>query len=448
MAEVITETGKALEKKSYAYPWYVVFICMVAYIFSYVDRQILSLLIEPIKADLKLSDTQFSLLHGLAFSLFYASMGIPMAYLADRFSRPKVIAIGVLVWSIATVACGITKNFIQMFLARMNVGIGEAALSPAAYSMIADYFPKEKLGRALAVYSIGSFIGGGLALIIGGAVIDMVSSADEISLWGIGIVRPWQVTFFIVGFPGILVALVIYLTVKNPPRRNLVAVKNNAEEDAVSFWRALHFMKQHSRTFVYMFSGFSFAAMGLFCVLSWSPAFYMRRFGMTAGEVGYVIGVIMLICNTLGVLGSGWLTDYFQKIGKSDASIRAGMCGGIGLLIPISLYPVADNMMVSFVLLAAALFFSSFPLATSAAAMQILVPNRMRAQVSALFLFFSNIFGLTIGSLLVATMTDRVFQDETAVGYSIMTVGGVATLAHIILLYKGLKYFRESLSRH
>lgn len=140
---------------------------MLAYIFSFIDRQILALMIEPIKADLGLSDTQFSLLHGLAFSLFYAFMGLPLAYLADRFSRPKIIAVGVVFWSIATAFCGLSKNFIQLFLSRMGVGVGEAALSPAAYSMFSDMFSKDKLGRAVAVYSIGSFVGGGIAFQVG-----------------------------------------------------------------------------------------------------------------------------------------------------------------------------------------------------------------------------------------------------------------------------------------
>ena len=151
----VTESARAhpsTTEQAGLYSWYVVLLCMVAYIFSFIDRQILALMIEPIKADLHISDTQFSLLHGLAFSLFYAFMGLPLAYLADRFSRPKLIAIGVVFWSIATVACGLSKNFIHLFLSRVGVGVGEAALSPAAYSMFSDMFSKEKLGRAVAVY--------------------------------------------------------------------------------------------------------------------------------------------------------------------------------------------------------------------------------------------------------------------------------------------------------
>ena len=207
--------------RRYAYEWYVVLVCMLAYIFSFVDRQILALMIEPIKRDLGLSDTQFSLLHGLAFSLFYAFMGIPIALLADRYSRPRIIAIGVAFWSLATAVCGLSRNFAQMFLARIGVGVGEAALSPATYSMLSDMFPRDRLGRAVGVYSIGSFIGGGLAFLIGGYVINLLKRVDTVVLPLLGALRPWQVTFFVVGLPGLLVALLILLTVRDPGRRGL-----------------------------------------------------------------------------------------------------------------------------------------------------------------------------------------------------------------------------------
>ena len=157
------------------------------------------------------SDTQFSLLHGLAFSLFYAFMGMPIAYLADRFSRPKIIAVGVVFWSLTTAACGLSKNFLHMFLARIGVGVGEAALSPSAYSMFSDMFPKEKLGRAVGIYSIGSFIGGGLAFLVGGYVIAMLKDMNTIEVAFLGAMKAWQLAFFIVGLPGILVGLLIWL---------------------------------------------------------------------------------------------------------------------------------------------------------------------------------------------------------------------------------------------
>ena len=180
---------------SLAYPWFIVSLCMLAYIFSFIDRQVITLLIEPIRADLQISDTQFSLLHGLAFAMLYAVAGIPIARLADSRSRPLIISVGIFIWSFATAACGLAKSFVQLFLARMAVGVGEAALSPAAYSMISDSFPKSKLGLAIGVYSSGSFLGGGLAFIIGGAAIAVIEQWGAQTFPVIGLVKPWQMTF-------------------------------------------------------------------------------------------------------------------------------------------------------------------------------------------------------------------------------------------------------------
>jgi len=245
------------KKKTYIYEWYVVGLCMIAYIFSFVDRQILALMIEPIKADLQISDTQFSLLHGLAFSLFYAFMGMPIAYLADRFSRPKIIAVGVVFWSLATAACGMSKNFLHMFLARIGVGVGEAALSPSAYSMFSDMFPKEKLGRAVGIYSIGSFVGGGLAFLVGGYVIAMLKDMNTIEVAVLGAMKAWQLAFFIVGLPGIVVGLLIWLTVRDPARKGLqVDAQGQAKKVAMS--DGLRFLGRHRATFTCHYLGFSF----------------------------------------------------------------------------------------------------------------------------------------------------------------------------------------------
>ncbi|MGS1108658.1 spinster family MFS transporter [Achromobacter anxifer] len=432
-------------KPSYAYEWYVVVICMLAYIFSFVDRQILALMIEPIKHDLQLSDTQFSLLHGLAFSLFYAFMGIPIALLADRYSRPKIIAIGVAFWSLATAACGLSRNFAQMFLARIGVGVGEAALSPATYSMLSDMFPREKLGRAVGIYSIGSFIGGGMAFLIGGYVIDLLKSVDTVTLPWVGAMRPWQVTFFIVGLPGLLIALLILLTVRDPQRLGL---RRNAagQVQKPAMKDTFRFLGRHRSTFFCHYLGFSFYAMVLFALLGWTPAFYMRKFGMSPSEAGYMLGVVVLVANTAGVFCGGWLMDWLAKRGYSDAPLRAGVIGAAGMALPAVIFTQVDSLWWSVGLLLPAMFFASFPMPTSTAAMQILPPNQLRAQVSALFLLISNLIGLGLGTTAVAMLTDRLFKNPAAVGQSMSVLVGVAAVLCIGLLAAGCKYYRRSLN--
>ncbi|CAB3699800.1 spinster family MFS transporter [Achromobacter piechaudii] len=433
-------------KRSYAYEWYVVVICMLAYILSFVDRQILALMIEPIKHDLQLSDTQFSLLHGLAFSLFYAVMGIPIALLADRYSRPKIIAIGVAFWSLATAACGLSRSFAHMFLARIGVGVGEAALSPATYSMLSDMFPRDRLGRAVGIYSIGSFIGGGMAFLIGGYVINLLKSVDSVVVPWIGAMRPWQVTFFIVGLPGLLVALLILLTVRDPQRLGL---RRNADGHAhkPSVADTFRFLGRHRRTFFCHYLGFSFYAMVLFALLGWTPAFYMRKFGMSPVDVGYMLGVVVLVANTAGVFCGGWLMDGLAKRGHRDAPLRAGVIGAVGMALPAVAFTQVDSLWASVGLLLPAMFFASFPMPTSTAAMQILPPNQIRAQVSALFLLISNLIGLGLGTTAVALLTDRLFQRPAAVGQSLSLLIGVATVLCVVLLAAGCASYRRSLAQ-
>ncbi|BAO88741.1 spinster family MFS transporter [Caballeronia cordobensis] len=434
------------EGKRYKYEWYVVVICMLAYVFSFIDRQVLALMIEPIKRDLHLTDTQFSLLHGFAFSLFYAVMGMPIAYLADRFARPRIIAAGIALWSIATATCGLSQSFVHMFASRMSVGVGEAALSPGTYSMLADYFPKEKMGRAIGIYSLGSFIGGGIAFLVGGYVIALLKHASAFTLPLVGEVRAWQLTFFIVGLPGLLVALVFMLTVRDPARKGL-AQDGTGKVKRVAMGDALRFIASHRKTFFCHYAGFSFYAMGLYCLMGWTPAFYMRRFGLTPVETGYMLGIVMLAANTTGVFCGGWLNDWLLRRGRTDAPMRAAWIGAACMLVPAIAFTQASSLGVSLAWLVAAMFFASFPLPTSAAAMQALAPNQMRAQISAMFLLVSNLIGLGLGTTLVALVTDKVFASPLAVGHSMAIINAVAIVLAAALLFAGCRQYRASLDR-
>ena len=424
---------------SLAYPWYIVSLCMLAYIFSFIDRQVITLLIEPIRADLQISDTEFSLLHGLAFAMLYAVAGIPIARLADSRSRPVIISVGIFVWSLATAACGTAKNFVQLFLARMAVGVGEAALSPSAYSMITDSFPKSKLGLALGVYSSGSFLGGGLAFIIGGAAIAIVEQWGEQVFPLIGVVKPWQMTFFMVGLPGLLVAALFFITIKDPQRKGV-----EPGSVAFTFGDVLRYIGGHKATFAAHYLGFGFLALALFALMNWAPAYFLRKFGMPVKDVGLYLGLVVLIGNSAGVLFSGWLTDYLTRKGYRDAPMRAGMMGGIGLAIPALLFSQFDGFGASLALLAVAMFFASFPLATSAAGLQFMAPNQMRAQVTALFFLSMNLLGITGGATLVALSTDYIFHDDTLVGYSMSLVSVSAAVLGVVLLGWGLKHFAQT----
>ncbi|TCK07350.1 spinster family MFS transporter [Marinobacterium mangrovicola] len=430
---------RAVERKT-LYPWYIVALCTLGYVFSFLDRQVITLLIEPIKADLQITDTQFSLVTGLAFALFYAFMGLPIARWADTRSRPMIIACGIFVWSLATAVCGLAKSFGQLFFARMAVGCGEAALSPAAYSMITDAFPKHRVGMALGVYSSGSFLGAALAFIIGGAAIEYISSLGEVSLPVVGVMKPWQLTFWIVGLPGVLLALMFAITVKDPERKGEVRAKGYTLGEVGAY------MKANLGTFASIYVGFSLLALTLYALMSWGPAYLLRNYELSMSQVGVYLGVVALVANASGVLTSGWLVDFFTRKGHDDAAMRAGMVGGLGVIIPALIFPFVDSLLGTLCVYALTMYFASFPMATSAAALQNIAPNQMRAQVTALFFVGMNMLGITCGSTLVALLTDYVFEDPAAVGHSMSVVAAGSAMLAAFCLRTGLKHCRGTIA--
>jgi len=420
--------------------WYTVGVLTVAYVFSFVDRSILALLVGPIRADLGISDTQISLLHGLAFAIFYTLLGIPIASLADRRNRRNIIAVGVAFWSLATAACGLTRNFWQLFLARVGVGVGEAALSPAAYSMIADSFPPEKLGRALSVYTLGAIAGIGIALIIGGAVIGTVTTASDMTLPLVGTLRPWQLVFFIVGLPGLLVSLWI-LTLREPARRL------PPTRDGAGLRPLLRYMGPHWRAYTAHLAGFALLGIVLNSLTAWTPSHFIRSFGQTPGQAGFWLGTLIAIFGTSGIVAGGWWSDRAQRLGRPDGPMRAGVVSAAGSLLFGVAAPLAGSLELTLVLYAPLLFFSTFAYGAAPAAVQMMTPAPMRAVASAIYLFFLNLVGMGLGPLVTAAVTDYVFRSDLAVGRSLALVIGVSAGLSALLLAWGCRHFRATVGR-
>ena len=427
------------------YAWYVVSVLTVAYIFSFIDRQILNLLVEPIQQDLNLSDTQISLLQGIAFALFYTLMGIPIARLADVSNRRSIIAAGVFLWSLMTALCGLTKTFWQLFAARVGVGVGEAALSPPAYSLFSDYFPPGKVTRAIAVYTGGSFLGAGLAYIIGGFVVDYVTSLDTVDLPYIGQLRAWQLAFIVVGLPGVLLALLV-MTLREPARRGLLGDQPGAVPVSIPIKDILKFLRKNRRTYGHHLIGVSMFVMLAYAILAWTPAFFIRKYGWTPGEVGLIYGFMLLIFGTSGVVSAGWIADALRRRGYTDANLRVIMIGAL-CATPFGIAaPLVDNVWLALALMAPFTFLWSLPHGIAPAALQPVTPNQMRAQVSALYLLSVNLIGLGIGPTFVALMTDYLYKDPALVGHSLATVAAISAPLSALILYTGLKYYRASLA--
>lgn len=419
--------------------WYAIGVLFVAYVFSFADRYVLSLLIQPIKADLGLSDTSVSLLHGFAFAIFYTLLGIPIGRLADRHSRRLIISIGVATWSVMTALCGVAQNFAQLFAARIGVGVGEATLSPAATSMIADLFPPHRLGRAMGVYSSGAMVGGGLAFIIGGIVVQAISTTPTVEVPLLGPLRSWQLVFLVLGIPGLLVALWVYF-IGEPVRR---VPAHPAPGNAMpSLRETVAFIGRQRDVYGPHFLGFTMLALVFNATLAWLPTFLSRQFDMPVGESGPALGSVLLVFGSAGIVAGGWYSDRLMARGHVDAPLRTGMIAGIGSLPFAIAAPMMPSASGTVAMCAPLFFFSTSAFGAAIAALQQVTPNQMRGFVSAVYFFSGNLFALGLGPTIVALCTDYLFRSEAAVGYSIALVAGVASLAAAVVLRLGLRPFR------
>jgi len=426
------------------YSWYVVGVLMLAYTNSFIDRQILTLLVEPIRADLGVTDLQISLLAGLAFTLFYTLMGIPLARLADQSNRRNIIVAGIASWSLMTALCGTAQNFWQLFLARIGVGVGEATLSPAAFSIMSDYFPKNRIARAFSVYSMGVFLGAGLAMMIGGLVIKMVQAAPPVELPLIGQIYSWQLTFFVVGLLGLPILLLL-LTIKEPFRRGLAAKAESSS--GASFKDLKEFLRENSKTVIWHFTAFSLLGIGIITYLIWTPTWLIRTYGWDAPKTGLVFGGLILVLGTSGAYAGGFVADWFQDRGREDAILRATMYGGL-LAIPFGIAtPLMPNETSAVICLAFTSFLIAFPQGLPAAALQVISPNRLRAQMTALYFLVGNMIALGVGPILVALFTDVVFEDPMMLRYSMSIVCAIVFPLGVGAVYMSLKPYRASVER-
>ncbi|HLG98822.1 MAG TPA: MFS transporter [Bryobacteraceae bacterium] len=422
------------------YAWYVVGVLTLMYVFSFIDRQIFSLIVAPLRRDLGISDTQVSLLQGFSFALFYTFCGIPLGRLADKYSRRGIIACGLVAWSAFTSMCGLAKSFGQMLFWRMGVGVGEAALSPAAYSIITDDFPKEKLATAISVYSMGIYIGSGLSFLLGGLVVRFASAKALWTLPLVGNIRPWQLIFLAVGIPG-LIATVLLATVKEPFRRGVTAANKTTAAQSTAY------IFKNKSTFLCHNAGFGLLSLVSYASAAWVPEFFRRVYHWDIPKIGLVYGTMVAIFGVLGIVGAGRIADAVRARGTLQANMLVGVFIAL-LWIPVHfLLFLAPSATWAVVWLAPACVFAAAPFGIAPAAIQQMMPPAMRGQASAVYLFILNLIGLGLGPTAVAFFTQHVFGRDEAVNYSLLVVAVSASLLAAALLWAGVKPFLRSLDR-
>ena len=370
-----------------SYRRYVLFTLMAVYAFNFIDRQLLVILQESIKKELLLSDTQLGLLTGFTFAMFYVTLGIPIARFADKSNRKNIIAISLTLWSGLTALTGLATNFVQLVIARIGVGIGEAGCSPQSHAIISDYYPEEKRATALSIYSIGIYVGIFVGY-LGGGILNQYYG--------------WRISFFAMGMPGILLAILLYFTVKEPVRGASDTTKKI--NDAQSFGQVTRYIFS-KRSFVYLSLGSGFMAFISYGIGNWLPPFFFRYHGMSSQNIGIANALIVGVGGGLGTFAGGYLGDHFGRVSKKWYLWIPMICALAA--IPLSFAAIfSPQKEWVFALLISATLLNATYLAPSIAVAHSLVPAHMRAVTSSVLFFILNIIGLGGGPLVVGMLSD------------------------------------------
>ncbi|WP_397589994.1 MFS transporter [Sphingorhabdus sp.] len=390
--------------------WGLAVLLFAANSFSFVDRMILTLLVEPIKADLGVSDTMISLLHGLAFALFYALAGLPLGWLADRAHRPRLIATGATLWSVMTIATGLARTFPAMFAARAGVAVGEATLSPSAISLLSDRFPPDKSARAIGLFQSGIFVGSALALILGGQLLGLAGQLPA----PVGNMEPWRAVFVVAGLPGLVIALLVLFVAEPRARQDEGVLRTDS-----SLLSAVHHVRIHFRTLGLYILGATVVTVLAYGVLAWMPTVLVRVHAQSQQQVGLALGVANLVLGPAGVLLSAWLLDTARRNKKAAAPATLLLACCLLLGVATAAFSFAPDPTVAIAAASLLIFAQSLPYGIISAALSGLAPPGLRGQIVALYLLISNLAGLTLGPLIVATFTDRLFGKPEMVHMSL-----------------------------
>lgn len=421
---------------------YVVVILLIASLCSYLDRHVMALVAPAIKQDLNVTDTEISLLTGLAFALFYATASIPLGWAADKWHRRNLIVVGITIWSAATIASGLAGSYTDLLIARVFVGFGEAALIPAAFSIIADYFPPHRRGRAFGVFSIGLFAGAGLAFIVGGAILRWFGDADIAVLPLLGETALWKAAFIIVGAPGLLVALLL-LTVPEPKR--LAPPKTPIAAGPPSTTLMRHFLSRPS-TFVCVWGSYTLLSIIGFGFGAWATTMLVRKFDIAISEAGFAIGLAAMIGGITGALLGGVLGDRWTLKGVGGGKFRLTLVWWLGSIPAVLMFTLGPSQLVAALGYFLLFLFNGVGYVSASAVFQDIVPPRLRGRATAVWLLLTGLVGAGLGPWVIARITDWIFRDESALHYSLLVVAAPTIALGLAASLKGLALYDRAKS--
>jgi len=451
--DVIEEIGEPIDGApsggsepwpSPAQGWYAVAIFAIALMMGFLDRGVIGYLIHPIELDLHLTDTEIGLITGLGTVALYAFISLPIARFADVSIRRNIVATGIAVWSLATAFCGLAGTFWQLFLGRVVVGAGEACNGPPVFSMISDLFPRERLPRAIAVLNFGFIFGNGLASLFAGWLIGVFTAIPHLSFPIVGAVKPWQATFIVVGLPGLIVSALMW-TVKEPKRRGRIS--RTTEHKNLPVREVAHYFFSNAATYAPMFLGLGFNIIPSVALGAWGAEYFRRSFGWETSRYAIYAGIITMALAPLGALFGSFLAERFHARGRDDANLLVVFLSFLlntPVLVALTIAPSPYLALAAFGYIQ---FVAMWVPGPFNAALQVVTPNEMRAQITALFLYVFTIVGFGLGPSVVATLTDHLFHDPAMLRYSMLCVTATLMPLATLSIWWGLKAYGASVAR-
>jgi MFS transporter, Spinster family, sphingosine-1-phosphate transporter len=441
--QVLSQPSRNRVVHDSALAWYILTVLMLTYSLAYIDRQLLNLLVEPIKHSLIISDTQLSLVQGIAFISAYLIASPLFGRLVDLTNRRNLLVVCICLWCGFTALCGKANTFEGLFFARLGVGASEACVFPLALSVIADCFSAKQMARAMSIFVLGPMLGGGLSLVAGGFVIGFARELHQ-QFPVLAQFQPWQLAFVLIGLPGILFALLVAITVREPARSSVTSEREDDRQfttsDAAAYlWRRRGFYAR-------ILLGVGMLAIVVLGMPAWMPTYLIRTHGMPASQVGFHFGLLVVSFGIAGVLTGPWLARQLEKRGYVDAPLRIAAFAMIPMLLCCASIPLAQGTTGALAAASGTVFFFSLPTGCMGAALQLVAPSRMRGTVGALYSFAAQLIGFGAGPTLIALTTDHVFGNPLRVGYSIAIVCTIASALAAWLLFTALPHYRRLLA--
>ncbi|HZZ09612.1 MAG TPA: MFS transporter [Paraburkholderia sp.] len=446
-----TRSTQASPGVSTARAWYAVTILLIAYAFSIMDRQILTLLVGPIRSTLHVNDTQIGLLHGFTFAAFYALMGLPIARLVDRGDRRLIIAVGIALWSVATAASGLATDYWHLLLARVAVAVGEAVLLPGAVSLIGDLFPEARRGRAMSAFGASGSFGSGAGLIAGGLIFGAFTVTPP-SLPGLGLLYPWQATFMALGLPGIVIAALM-LAVPEPRKARgsggefAQYVGHTRTSLDVPLSAVGDYAKANRKTLVALMLGAGFFYASVYGWGGWTPTYFVREFGWTYPQAGKMLGLQLAVAGPAGALFGGWIGGVWRRRGTPHAYLRVAVVAAVGMTLSALGMVCVPGAHAAGWCSGLAAFFAFFLFGAGPSAIQEIAPGPMRGQFAAIYTGVLSLLGAGCGPVAIGMLTDYAYHDPAAIGRSIGIVCFVFGVVAVCLFRFGYRAYGETLQR-